>query len=48
MTRDPPAQGTRASRSAAPAADRPCVDCLGEAVHPDATGWPSAVRSPSG
>ncbi len=32
MTRDPAAQGTRASRSAAPAADRPCVDCLGEAV----------------
>lgn len=32
MTRDPAAQGTGASRSAAPAADRPCVDCLGEAV----------------
>ncbi len=32
MTRDPAAQGTRASRPAAPTADRPCVDCLGEAV----------------
>jgi MFS family permease len=34
MTRDPAAQGTRASRSAAPAGDRPCVDYLGEAVTP--------------